>query len=60
MEDTLVSEIRDLYLEAGGEAFGQKLPFYERLRAAYDKAPFERLLQAKLGNPTDRGPTDHR
>jgi uncharacterized protein len=47
-----VDELRELYLAAGGEAFGTKLPFYSRLRATYDKAPLERLLKAKLGDRT--------
>jgi patatin-like phospholipase/acyl hydrolase len=47
-----VDEIRNLYLAAGGEAFGQKLPFYQRLRATYDKVPLERLLRAELGEMT--------
>ena len=44
-----VDQIRELYLAAGGDAFGTKLPFYARLRATYDKAPLERLLQQRLG-----------
>jgi hypothetical protein len=49
---TSVEQVRELYLAAGDEAFGQKLPFYERLRAIYDKTPLERLLQTKLGDTT--------
>src|SRR4051794_12684912 len=34
-----VKELRGLYLAAGGEAFGDHLPFYQRLRASYDAEP---------------------
>ncbi len=47
-----VADLRALYMRAGGEAFGTRLPFYARLRADYDAAPLERLLRAQFGDRT--------
>jgi hypothetical protein len=51
-----VAGIRRLYLDVGGQAFGTRLRFYARLRAAYDAAPLERLLRAGLGEAAMGGP----
>ncbi len=47
-----VADLRALYMRAGGEAFGTRLPLYARLRADYDAAPLERLLRAQFGDRT--------
>lgn len=51
-----VAEIDELYQRAGGEAFGDRLPLYQRLRAKYEEAPLERVLRDRLGEITLGGP----
>lgn len=47
-----VEELRLLYSEAGGKAFGKKLALLGRLRASYDAEPLEAILKERLGDVT--------
>ncbi len=47
-----VDDLRQLYTEAGGKAFGTNLALLGRLRATFDSGPLETILKERLGDIT--------